>query len=110
MPFTLDGEHRGSTLHRPPAVADELIQAAWYLHGVASASAALNVYEPARQRHAFQISAHVFDLTLLARPLPRENRLRFSFAAHLYDLTPPTADAGVLLEEIDQDSTATFWG
>lgn len=66
-----------------PAVSDELIEAAWYLHGVASASAELNLYEPARQRRAFQISAHVFDLTLLARPWPREDRLRFSFAAQI---------------------------
>jgi hypothetical protein len=29
---------------------------------------------------------------------------------HLYDLTPPTTDVGTLLEEIDRDPTAIFWG
>lgn len=29
---------------------------------------------------------------------------------HPYDLAPPTADVGALLEEIDRDPTAIFWG
>lgn len=29
---------------------------------------------------------------------------------HLYDLTSPTANIGTLLEEIDRDPTAIFWG
>jgi hypothetical protein len=29
---------------------------------------------------------------------------------HLCDLSPPTADVGTLLEEIDRDPTSIFWG
>lgn len=28
---------------------------------------------------------------------------------HLHDLTPPTADVGALLEEVDRDPTPIFW-
>ncbi|MGW5667121.1 DUF3024 domain-containing protein [Micromonospora sp. NPDC003776] len=36
----------------------------------------------------------------------RDRNLRF----HRYDLTPPTPDVGKLLDELDRDSTAIFWG
>jgi hypothetical protein len=29
---------------------------------------------------------------------------------HVYDMVQPTADVGVLLDEIDRDPTAIFWG
>jgi hypothetical protein len=66
-----------------PSVSDELIRAGWYLHGVASAAVELELYGVARQRRAFQISAHVFDLALLARTWTREERLRLGFAAQV---------------------------
>lgn len=65
------------------AAPDELIRAAWYLHGVASAAAGLGIYDQARQRRAFQISAHAFDLALFAPLVPREERLRLGFAAQI---------------------------
>ena len=43
-------------------ISPALLRAAWYLHGVASASSALADYGPERQRQAFQVSAHIFDL------------------------------------------------
>ncbi|MER7441286.1 DUF3024 domain-containing protein [Micromonospora avicenniae] len=36
----------------------------------------------------------------------RDRNLRF----HRYDLTPPTPDVGKLLDELDRDPTAIFWG
>lgn len=61
-------------------VPDELLAAGWYLHGVASAPAALQSYEAARQRQAFQVSSHVFDLALYADWLARD-RFRLAVAA-----------------------------
>lgn len=46
-------------------VPDSVLNAGWYLHGIASSSAAPDMYSVERQRSAFQISAHVFDLAVL---------------------------------------------
>ncbi|WP_131810862.1 DEAD/DEAH box helicase [Mycobacterium intracellulare] len=43
----------------------ELIQTAWYLHGVASADTRLELYSSRQQRQAFAVSAHIFDLTCM---------------------------------------------
>lgn len=40
-------------------VADELLHVAWYLHGVAAADSAAELYTSARQQRAFAISAHL---------------------------------------------------
>ena len=58
-----------------------LIQTAWYLHGVASVSQARERYSLARQRQAFLVSAHIFDLALADQERTREDRLSFGFAA-----------------------------
>jgi hypothetical protein len=56
---------------------------AWYLHAVASAWRAVDIYPIERRRQAFQLSAHIFDL-LLGKPwLSRLDRLRMSFAAQV---------------------------
>jgi hypothetical protein len=66
-----------------PAITDELVQTAWYLHGVASVSGGVALYGEPRQRRAFQTSAHVFDLALHVGSIPRDARLRFAFAAEV---------------------------
>jgi hypothetical protein len=60
-----------------------LLDVAWYLHSVASALPALDLYGADRQRTAFQVSGHVFDLLLANRNLPTIDRFRFMFAAQV---------------------------
>ncbi|MFF7249878.1 DEAD/DEAH box helicase [Embleya sp. NPDC008237] len=45
-------------------IPDDLLRTAWYLHGVAAAVPGTDLYDLARRRHAFAVSAHVFDLAL----------------------------------------------
>lgn len=60
-----------------------LVDVAWYLHSVGSALPALELYGADRQRAAFQISGHVFDLLLAGRDLPDIDRFRYMFAAQI---------------------------
>jgi hypothetical protein len=62
-------------------IPQELLDAAWYLHAVASVSQARERYSPERQRQAFQVSAHIFDLALNQEGHPLADRLSFGFAA-----------------------------
>lgn len=64
-----------------PRLDDQLLRVAWFLHGVASSPRAFQVYTAARQRQAFQVSAHIFDLALSERWRARSDRLRLAFAA-----------------------------
>jgi hypothetical protein len=68
-------------LLRRPEVSAELFNAAWYLHGVASVNEARQRYTLARQRQAFLVSAHIFDLALNNDELTSTQRLSFGFAA-----------------------------
>jgi hypothetical protein len=47
-------------------LSEELVQLAWYLHGVASVRVAPDLYDTEQQRAADRVAAHVFDLTLRA--------------------------------------------
>ena len=67
-------------VHRP-RLSDEALAAGWYLHGVASSPAAFELYSPARQRQAFQVSAHILDLALQDRGRTRLDRCRLAFGA-----------------------------
>jgi hypothetical protein len=66
---------------RRAAVSARLLDAAWYLHAVASVNGARERYTAARQRQAFQVSAHIFDLALNQDGLALLDRLSFGFAA-----------------------------
>lgn len=59
----------------------KLIKTAWYLHGIASVSTARERYTVARQRQAFLVSAHIFDLALVRDDLDVDERLAIGFAA-----------------------------
>ncbi|MDT0141966.1 DEAD/DEAH box helicase [Microbacterium sp. PRC9] len=59
----------------------KLIRTAWYLHGIASVSTARERYTVARQRQAFLVSAHIFDLALARDDIDLEERLAIGFAA-----------------------------
>jgi len=62
---------------------DALLRTAWYLHGVASADTAAAEYTVPRQRRAFAVSAHIFDLASLSADRSNAERLRFAFAAEV---------------------------
>jgi hypothetical protein len=64
-----------------PRLAEDALAAGWYLHGVASSPAAFDLYTPARQRRAFQVSAHILDLAMQDRGRSRLDRCRLAFAA-----------------------------
>ncbi len=66
---------------REPRVSEELLNAGWYLHAVASVNQARERYTLARQRQAFLVSAHIFDLALLEQERVTADRLSFGFAA-----------------------------
>ncbi|MGC3859273.1 DEAD/DEAH box helicase [Micromonospora chersina] len=68
-------------LLRRAEIQPELLDAAWYLHGVASVNEARDRYTLARQRQAFLVSAHIFDLALNQEGWTPTERLSFGFAA-----------------------------
>lgn len=66
---------------RQPELSQEVLDAAWYLHAVASVNEARERYSPERQRQAFLVSAHIFDLALEEDGWPPAERLSLGFAA-----------------------------
>lgn len=58
-----------------------MLDAAWYLHGIASVQGARERYSLHRQRQAFLVSAHVFDLALNDPGVQHADRLSLGFAA-----------------------------
>ncbi|MFC1989611.1 DEAD/DEAH box helicase [Chloroflexota bacterium] len=70
-------------LLRKPEISEEIEAIGWYLHAVASSKYALQAYGVDRQRKAFQVSAHIFDL-LLQMPLnDLTDRLNYCFACQI---------------------------
>lgn len=70
-------------LLRSPEVTESLIGIGWYLHAVASSKYALQTYGVERQRAAFQVAGHIFDLLLETPDLDRMERLKYCFAAQI---------------------------
>jgi hypothetical protein len=66
---------------REPRVSQRLLDAGWYLHAIASVNQSRERYTLARQRQAFLVSAHIFDLALVELDRPVVERLSFAFAA-----------------------------
>jgi hypothetical protein len=66
---------------RRAEIPPELLDAAWYLHAVASVDHARQRYTVQRQRQAFLVSAHIFDLALNQDGQSLLDRLSFGFAA-----------------------------
>src|SRR3954469_4769443 len=75
------GEMEGGVVLRRAELGEQLLEAAWYLHAVASVDQARDRYTPQRQRQAFQVSAHIFDLALQQNGRTHEQRLSAGFAA-----------------------------
>lgn len=70
-------------LQRKPAFDADLLGNGWYLHAIGSSKYALKTYGIERQRAAFQVSAHIFDLYLQSQDLERTERLKYSFASQV---------------------------
>lgn len=49
---------------RRTEIPDALLETAWFLHAVASVDQAQQLYTIGRQRQAFAVSSHIFDLAL----------------------------------------------
>src|SRR4051812_47059810 len=64
-----------------PRLSEDALAAGWYLHGVASSPAAFDLYTAARQKRAFQVSAHILDLAMQDRGRSRIDRCRLAFGA-----------------------------
>lgn len=97
---------------RQPKIDTQLFDTAWYLHGVASVDEARERYTLARQRQAFQVSAHIFDLALDQDEWAAEQRLSYGFAAAIgyrRGGRDPNATAIMnrLRSDIDIDSAVT---
>ena len=65
------------------AVDDELLATAWYLHGVGTTRASLQIYPAERRLQANQVAAHIFDLTLSAGIESEVVRREMTFAAQV---------------------------
>ena len=70
-------------LLRRPEVSDDLVGTGWYLHAVASSKHALRTYGVERQRAAFKVAGHIFDIILHSPGLDRRDRLAYCFAAQV---------------------------
>jgi hypothetical protein len=64
-------------------IPEPLLTSAWYLHGIASTRGATERYGVARQRAAYRVAAHIFDLSLQQSSIDRTRRLRLCFAAQV---------------------------
>ncbi|WP_084495120.1 DEAD/DEAH box helicase [Nocardia shimofusensis] len=64
-------------------IDDRIVRTAWYLHGVCASPQAADLYSPSRQRQAFAVSAHIFDLALNTRNRSPESLLSLAFAAQI---------------------------
>jgi len=69
-------------LHKP-AVSEQLEAIGWYLHAVATSKYALRTYGIDRQRKAFQVAAHIFDLLLQIPQIDLIERLNYCFACQI---------------------------
>lgn len=79
-----------------PEVDETLKSTGWYLHGVASSKYALRVYGLDRQRAAFRVAAHIFDLTTKSQDLNSLDKLKYGFGsqiAYLHSELDPNAIA-----------------
>jgi hypothetical protein len=70
----------GLLLQRTPD-ASGLLRTGWYLHTVAAARQSLDLYGLDRQRAAFRVAAHIFDVAIQQPGLSLRDRLEYSFAS-----------------------------
>jgi replicative superfamily II helicase len=84
-------------------ISDSLIKTAWYLHSIASSRKSLELYDYDRQRRAYQISAHIFDVATQKGDRDRNEALSYVFAAQIgYLRGGLNPNATALYRSIDQ--------
>lgn len=66
-----------------PQMSEDMLAVGWYLHGVATSDYALRTYGVERQRAAFQVAGHLFDLVLQSREMANSEMLKYAFAAQI---------------------------
>jgi superfamily II DNA/RNA helicase len=64
-------------------VDPSLIATAWYLHAVASSKYAFRVFGRDRQRSAFKVSGHIFDIAAKNPELSQMKKLEYCFASQI---------------------------
>ena len=69
-----------SILIGSPQIDASLIETAWYLHAIASSKYALRVYGLSRQRAAFGVAGHIFDLAAKMPELGLIDKLKYCFS------------------------------
>jgi hypothetical protein len=79
-------------------VEDTIGSTAWLLHGIASSHYAKEEYGPGRQRAAFRVSAHAFDLLLKKNEHDPIDRIQLCFAAQV----------AYLRSDLDPNAIAVF--
>lgn len=72
-----------AVLQAARARIEYLVPTAWSLFAVATSRSALERYGVERQRAAFRVSAHIFELSAKVRALPYTERLQRCFAAQV---------------------------
>lgn len=80
------------------AVSDELLKAGWFLYSVASARKSLELYSSDRQRRAYQVASHIFDLALQSNHRDINDQLSLVFAAQV----------GFLKGDLNPNATAVY--
>lgn len=70
-------------LLRKPEVSEQIEAIGWYLHAIASSKYALRTYGVDRQRNAFQVAAHIFDLLLQIPQIDLIERLNYCFTCQI---------------------------
>ena len=70
-------------LLREPEISEDLIAIGWYLHAVASSKYALQTYGVERQRAAFKVAGHIFDLLLQTPGINQFEKLKYCFASQI---------------------------
>lgn len=80
-------------------ISDGLLKAAWYLYSVASARKSLELYSADRQRRAYQVSAHIFDLALqVSGDNTKNDQLSLVFASQV----------GYIKGDLDPNAAAVY--
>lgn len=92
------------------SVSPGLLELGWYLHGVASAWRAAELYPIERRRHAFAVSAHIFDLVLQTDDHDEADRLRLAFAAEVgFVRSSVDPNATAVRRRLGQHFYASYW-
>ena len=66
-----------------PSVPEDLINTGWYLHSIASNKYALETYGIERQRAAFSVAGHIFDLKIQSEDIEVLERYKYGFATQI---------------------------